>query len=122
MNRRNSNSGLTSDRSTIRSLAPYRDYRVNLRRLARGKVASQQRREDEQERNDGKGRRIAGADAEEQALHRPGRRPRRRQPNGQTEQRQFQSLTDDQFEHVASLRSQGQANADLALAFADGPG
>ena len=45
-----------------------------------------------------------------------------RQPDGQAEERQLHSLSNNQFEHVATLRSQGQANASLARAFAYGPG
>src|SRR5262245_32396368 len=69
----------------IESLAPERDYRINLRRSSRRDVAGQQRREREQYRNDDKGRRVARANAEEQALHRPASRQRRQQPDRQTE-------------------------------------
>ena len=93
-----------------------RHHGIDLRRPPRGQVG-RGRPDRQQEQSDARQRRdVSRLDTEQKAGQKRRQQPRRREPDGQADEHQLQSLADVQPEDVAARGAERHAHADLAVA------
>ena len=95
-----------------------RDDGVDAHSSARGNIAGNQCDERQHDGDGGKGERVGGADAEENPSHQARQTRRGGETDHYAEERQARALSQNDLEHVASLRPQRNAQTDLMRALA----
>src|SRR5260370_12028659 len=98
---------------------PQRRHWIDPRRPLRRNVTRRQRRQNEQNADRYKRRRIGGTDLDQQALDPPRQRERAADAERHTAERQAEAFAQQEPQNVASLRSQGAANANFTRLMSD---
>src|SRR6185369_12541150 len=89
------------------------DDRIHSRRTSGRYVAGDRRDSNEQQRYQCKRGRISRCNTKQQRGHHSRQRKRSDETNRNSRYHQFQTVTDSEFEHRTSLRTERHANADL---------
>src|ERR1041384_941691 len=103
-------------KSAITSLVSKRFERVDPCRSARGDVTSEQRNEQQQQRDCYKREWILLTNTKQETSQQPYKRKRRCKPDHQSDANHSHSLPQDHLEHITNLRAQRDANTELMRA------
>ena len=102
------------------SLAAQGYHRIDARGAAGRQPRSEERDQPEQDRNTDVGERVERVDGEQQRLDYAAKRQRGEQPEHEPERDQPGRLRQDESQHIARLRAEGETDAELGRALVHG--